>query len=141
MILFFDTSVLIPAFQQSHVHHEASNMALAKIGHHTAVCGAHSLTESYAVWTRLPQPHRLEPDQALLCIEQIAQHLQVIALQAQEYLSETRRAAASKITGGQFYDALLLACARKASPDRILTWNTSRFSALAPDLAGRIVTP
>ncbi|MFZ0662616.1 MAG: PIN domain-containing protein [Acidobacteriaceae bacterium] len=141
MILFFDTSVLIPAFQQSHVHHEASNLALARVGHNAAVCGAHSLTEFYAVMTWLPRPYRLEPDQALLCIEQIAQHVQVIALQAQEYLSEARHAAAGKVTGGRFYDALLLACARKASPDRILTWNKHRFTALAPDLADRIVTP
>jgi predicted nucleic acid-binding protein len=141
MIFFFDTSVLIPAFQQSHTHHEASHLALARVGHNTAVCGAHSLAEFYAVMTRLPHPHRLEPDQALMCIEQIAQRLQVIALQAQEYLGEARHAAAGKITGGRFYDALLLACARKASPDRILTWNKHRFTALAPDLAGRIATP
>jgi predicted nucleic acid-binding protein len=39
------------------------------------------------------------------------------------------------------YDALLLACARKANADRIYTWNLRHFRALAPDLAERIVAP
>jgi predicted nucleic acid-binding protein len=141
VILFFDTSVLIPAFQPPHVHHEASNLALAEVKNHPGACAAHSLAEFYSVTTRMPPPHRLNPEQALICIEQIAAHCKVIALDSGEYLGEIRRATAVKTPGGQFYDALLLACARKASPDRIITWNTRHFSALAPDLADRIVTP
>lgn len=86
-------------------------------------------------------PHRLEPEQALICIEQIAACCKSIALHPGEYLAEIRRAASSRTPGGQFYDALLLACARKANADRIVTWNTRHFSALAPDLAGRIFSP
>lgn len=141
MIFFFDTSVLIPAFLQSHVHHEASILALASIGHNTATCAARSLAEFYSVSTGLPRPHRLEPEQAFLCIEQITQRLQVVALQSQEVQTELRRAAAGKIPGNQINDVLLLACARKSSPGKILTWNVRRLSALAPDLASRIATP
>ncbi len=141
MILFFDTSVLIPAFLQTHVHHERSNNALAKTAEHSATCGAHTLAEFYSVLTRLPSPHRLDPDQALFGIEQIAGHFQIITLNSDEYLNELRRATAGKTPGGQIYDALLLSCARKANADQILTWNVKHFQALAPDLANRIVTP
>jgi len=141
MRLFFDTSVLIPAFQLTHEQHEASNRVLAQVLEHSAACGAHTLAEFYSVLTRLPAPHRLEPDQAFFGIEQIAAHFDVIALDAQEYLREIRNAATAKIPGGQIYDFLLLACARKAMADQILTWNLKHFRQLAPDLADRIVTP
>jgi predicted nucleic acid-binding protein len=141
MILFFDTSVLIPAFQLTHEQHEASNLALAQSLKHSAACGAHTLAEFYSVLTRLPAPHRLDPDQAFFGIEQIAAHFQVVSLNTQEYLSEIKSAAAARIPGGQIYDFLLLACARKAKADRILTWNLKHFRHLAPDLAERIVTP
>jgi predicted nucleic acid-binding protein len=39
------------------------------------------------------------------------------------------------------YDALLLACARKAAAERIYTWNERHFKLVAPDLAERIVAP
>lgn len=141
MMLFFDTSVLTPAFQLTHEQHEASNLALAQAMKHSAACGAHTLAEFYSVLTRLPAPHRLEPDQAFFGIEQIIAHFRVITLDAQEYLSEIRDAATGKTPGGQIYDFLLLACARKAMADKILTWNLRHFRQLAPDLADRIVTP
>lgn len=141
MIFFFDTSVLIPAFLESHVQHEASLKALAQIGHNSGVCSERSIALFYSAVTRLPRPHRLEPDQALLCVDQIGQKVQIIALQAQEYLAEVKRAAAGRVPGNQLDDVLLLACARKTSAGRILTWNVARLSALAPDLASRIGTP
>jgi predicted nucleic acid-binding protein len=45
------------------------------------------------------------------------------------------------LPGGQVYDALLLACARKSGADAIYTWNLKHFRQLAPDLAKRIRTP
>jgi hypothetical protein len=35
----------------------------------------------------------------------------------------------------------LLACARKIQAERIYTWNARHFQMVAPDLAGRIMTP
>lgn len=142
MISFFDTSVLIPAFLEDHVHHEASHKALAQIGQfNSAVCCERSLALFYSAVTRLPRPHRLEPDQALLCLDQIGQKVQIIALQAQEYLNEVKRAVGARIPGNQIDDVLMLACARKASAGKIFTWNVARLSALAPDLASRMGTP
>lgn len=141
MTLFFDTSVLIPAYQLTHTQHEQSSLALAQVRRHTATCGAHSIAEFYSVLTRMPPPYRFHLEQALLCIDEIAQNFRVITLDAQEHLSEVRRAAENRTPGGQLYDALLLACARKAKADKILTWNLKHFRLLAPDLADRIVTP
>ncbi|MGH9587221.1 MAG: PIN domain-containing protein [Acidobacteriaceae bacterium] len=140
-MLFFDTSVLIPAFQPPHVHHEASNLALARARKEKSACAAHSLAEFYSVTTRLPASHRLTPEQALICIEQIAALLHIVSLDSEEYLDQIRIAAEKRVPGGQFYDALLVACARKAGPQELITWNLRHFQALAPDLVDRIVTP
>ena len=84
---------------------------------------------------------RFEPEEALLSIEQIAGKLEVITLSAEEYLDQIRKQAAKGIPGGQIYNTLLLACARKAKADRILTLNLKHFRSLAPGLADRIATP
>lgn len=141
MTTFFDTSVLVAAFQGSHNHHEQSNTALAGVAQKEGACGAHTLAEFYSVTTRLPIASRFEPAHSLLCIEQIAEHLHLVALDTDEYLNEMRQAVANGTPGGKIYDALLLACARKAKADRILTWNVKHFQSVAPDLSDRIVTP
>jgi predicted nucleic acid-binding protein len=40
-----------------------------------------------------------------------------------------------------FYDALLLRCARKCNAQTIYTWNVKHFEAIAPDLAPRLRMP
>ena len=142
MTTFFDTSVLISAFNQRHIYHRQSLEALISVDSGQGVCGAHTLAEFYASTTRMPAAaQRFEPEEALLSIEQIAGKLAVITLSAEEYLDQIRKLPAKGIPGGQIYDALLLACARKAESDRILTFNLKHFRKLAPDLADRIVTP
>lgn len=57
MIRAVDTSVLVAAFASWHADHELAVRELA--GHPTAV--SHSLVETYAVLTRLPEPQRADP--------------------------------------------------------------------------------
>jgi len=45
------------------------------------------------------------------------------------------------LPGGTISDALLLTCARKVDAERIYTWNVRHLKLVAPDLAGRILTP
>jgi predicted nucleic acid-binding protein len=59
----------------------------------------------------------------------------------EEVAHAIHRTAALKLPGGIIYDALILACARKVQAERIYTWNVKHFQMVAPDLAGRIVTP
>jgi predicted nucleic acid-binding protein len=76
-----------------------------------------------------------------LLIEELQARITPVALTAQEYLRSLKHMAEAAIGGGQVYDALLLACARKYDPDRIYSLNTRHFSTLAPDLADRVVVP
>ena len=106
-----------------------------------AACAAHSLAEFYSALTRLPPPLRLKPEQAWLLLDDVHQRVTPVALTSTEYFREMHRIAQSQIPGGQVYDALILAAARKYDADRIYTVNLKHFQSLAPDLASRITTP
>src|SRR5438128_614681 len=77
---FFDTSVLIAAVLVEHVHHEPSLAAYLKADKKNGCCAAHTLAEVYASLTRLPGPHRIGGDQALLFLEDIRRRLTTITL-------------------------------------------------------------
>ena len=65
----------------------------------------------------------------------------MITLSAGEYLDTMNRLAELGHSGGMIYDALLLACARKAAAKRIYTLNVNDFRQAAPDLSERIMAP
>jgi len=111
---FFDTSVLVPAFLDEHIHHEASLAALLNANKKKAFCAAHSLAELYSTLTRLPASHRVSGEQAMLFLSDIAKRLTFIALEAEEYWSAITAAADTGIVGGMTYDALLARCAIKS---------------------------
>jgi predicted nucleic acid-binding protein len=50
-------------------------------------------------------------------------------------------AASHGLVGAIIYDALLIACARKAEAKWIFTNNHKHFRRIAPDLASRIIEP
>jgi predicted nucleic acid-binding protein len=139
--VFFDTSVLIPAFLEDHEHHERSLNVFLKADKNQGACAAHSLAEFYAIVTRLPGLHRLSSDQALLLVEEIYQRLAIIALNAEEYSLAVRSAAPLGIVGGTIYDVLLARCALKAKAETIYTWNVRHFERFGRELAERVRTP
>lgn len=141
MRTFFDTSVLVSACQRTHIHHSPGLNAFVSANKDTATCGVHSLAEVYAVITRMPGEYSVAPEDAWLFIRQINERCSLIALKPSEYLATLNATIQSRRPGGIIYDALLLACARKANADRLLTWNVKHFKSLAPDLADRIATP
>jgi predicted nucleic acid-binding protein len=138
--VFLDTSVMIAAFLEGDLRHAECRALLLPLRPETAACGSHSLSEFYSVITRLPIPLRLLPEQAWLLLEEVHQRVTPVMLTPSEHFEELKRIAHTGIRGGQVYDALLLACARKHDSDRIYTLD-SHFRTLAPDLADRIVTP
>jgi predicted nucleic acid-binding protein len=140
-MIFFDTSVLVAACDENHPHYLPSHLRLLEAKKISAGCGAHTLAELYAVLSRLPGSSRQRPEQAALIITDIAGLLEPVALTADEYVAAIRRAAGSSISGGTIYDALLIACARKAKAKMIYTWNVRHFRAVAPELAERIQEP
>jgi len=139
--VFLDTSVLIAANDMDHERHAESRPLLAAATRENCACGAHSLAETYANLSVVRGGRQLRPETALRLVEQIAGRMMVVALDPEEYLAAVRDAASLRIAGGTIYDALLLMCARKVDAERIYTWNVRHFKLVAPDLAGRIVTP
>ena len=67
--------------------------------------------------------------------------MKVVALDEDEYFEVVRESAKAGRMGGAIFDALLVACARKAKAKTIYTWNVRHFRLIAPDLAGRILEP
>jgi predicted nucleic acid-binding protein len=81
---FFDTSVLVPVFYGTHVHHQASLELFIQFDKSIGCCGAHSLAEVYSTLTRMPGKHRISGEQAMLFVGSIRERLSIIALNGDE---------------------------------------------------------
>jgi predicted nucleic acid-binding protein len=138
---FFDTSVLVPVFLEEHEHHEPSLKAFVDAHKARDCCAAHSLAEVYATITRLPGRHRLGAEQVLLFLENIRQHLALVALTGDEYYAAIKDAAQAAVLGGTIYDALIARCALKAKADIVYTWNIRHFEQFGSPIADRLQTP
>jgi predicted nucleic acid-binding protein len=144
MKVFLDTNVLVAAFLTDHDHH-ARALPVVQAVHAGKVEGhisAHSLLETYAVLTRLPRAPRLTPSQvAGLIAENVVQHFTVVIPSSREYADLLDGLGSDNIVGGQVYDVLHLACARKCGAERIYTFNVRHFQDLGNDLASKITAP
>jgi predicted nucleic acid-binding protein len=138
---FFDTSVLIPAFVEDHEDHDRCLAVYAPSHKRVACCAAHSLAEVYAGVTRLPGVFRASPEQAMLFLADMEEHLTIVPLDSAEYLATIRHAASNGILGATIYDALLAACAIKARAETIYTDNERHFRMFGPDVARRVKKP
>ena len=138
---FLDSSVFVAAFWQGHPQHEPSLRIVASANRRRSCCAMHTLAEVYATMTALPVKEVIPPDQALLFVQEVRNRCTVITLDEEEYWAAIEGAAEGGVRSGKVYDALLLACARKAKAKIIYTWNLRHFQALAPALADRIRTP
>jgi predicted nucleic acid-binding protein len=138
---FLDTSVLVPVFYGDHEHHQASFELFLRSDRGKACCGAHSLAELYAFVTRAPGKYRVSGDQAMLFVATVREQLALITLTDDEYYGALGDAAATGVTGGTIYDALLGACAMKARAGTIYTWNLKHYQQLGPEIARKLRTP
>jgi predicted nucleic acid-binding protein len=77
----------------------------------------------------------------MLFLENMAERLTFISLDAEEYWTAIMHSAESDIVGGTIYDALLAHCALKAKVDVIYTWNIQHFQRVGPEVARRVRTP
>jgi predicted nucleic acid-binding protein len=130
-----DTSVLIAALCTWHEAHVASLRALgaAERGGEMIV-PVPALLESYAVMTRLPSPHRLAPEDAHRILSRSLEgRATVVGLSGAETWRLLRESASGGVAGGSTYDAAILACARRAGADRVLTLDRRDFVRLAPE--------
>ena len=140
-MIFVDTSVIVAASHRADFRYRESNEFLSRIRRESASCGAHSLIETFAVLTGRPRPLRVPIPDALRLIEQARRLMQVVALSEAEYFDVVLESANVGRMGGIIYDALLIACARKAQAEAIYTWNVRHFRTVSPNLAARILEP
>ena len=136
-----DTRCLVAAVCSWHEHHAATAADIAR--RHRArqrvVLAGPSLAEAYAVLTRLPPPHRLSPGDAWAVIDGNWSDAAVASLSEHEWRITLRAAVAADVRGGQTYDAVIAACARKARVAELVTWNLAHFVRVAADLS--VVAP
>ncbi|PYQ65410.1 MAG: hypothetical protein DMF54_11185 [Acidobacteria bacterium] len=130
-----DTSCLVAAVCGWHRNHDATRREIERrdAAGEKLVLAAHSMAETYSVLTRLPEPHRLRPDDALALIEANWGRTQLVALAAPDYRDTLRRCRDVGIGGGAVYDALIAECARKARVETLLTWDIEGFERFLED--------
>jgi predicted nucleic acid-binding protein len=136
---FFDASVLVGAFYGDHPRHASCLDLLAEASKKTHFCAAHAVAELYAVMTRLPVRPRITPEQGLLFVENVRDHVSVVTLSAAERFEAVAEAARRRLSGAKVYDLLTLKCAVKAGAERVYALNLPEFTRLAaPELRERL---
>jgi predicted nucleic acid-binding protein len=131
-----DTSCMVPALLRTHPHHARAATALNRhldVGDRMVVV-AHTLLETYSVLTRLPRPHRVSASVALRAIEDtFLTKAEVVALRHEQYVHLLYDLVRRETVGGQVFDAAIVACARLAGVDVILTFNERHFRRFEGD--------
>lgn len=129
--ILVDTSCLIALLCSWHEQHVRTRKFLeSSMSKGTElILAAHSLAEAYSILTRLPYPYRLSETDAIELFNANWDKTRIVALSAREYRRVLRGAAKSEIGGGQIYDALIAACARKGKAKTVVTWNLNDFMA------------
>lgn len=107
-----DTSVVIPMFASWHEDHEAVRFLLSE----SLAIPAHVLLETYAVLTRLPEPHRAHARDVVDWLERQFEDVLDPPSGPDHHRLVTRLGLAG-ITGGRVYDALVaVTCASHDRP-------------------------
>ena len=138
---FFDTSVLVPVFYGTHIHHQASLALFIQFDKSMGCCGAHSLAEVYSTLTRMPGKHRISAEQAMLFVGSIRERLSIVALSGDVYADALQASSTLGIVGGGIYDAMLAHCALKAQAETIYSFNGKHYAQCGPEVVRRLRTP
>ena len=86
--IFFDTTVLVAASEQSHPHFAQARPALVRVaaGQDKGFLGQHSIAAMFAAPTRLPVQPRIHPVEAVRIVtDNILPHFEVVATVLQDY--------------------------------------------------------
>jgi predicted nucleic acid-binding protein len=133
--IFFDTTVLVAASEQSHPHYAQARPALLRVAaaHDKGFMGLHSISEVFAALTRLPVQPRIHPvEAARIVTDNIVPHFEVVSLGREDYMETLNTMASGGWIGAKISDALLLRCAARCAVERIYTFNLGDFKQLAP---------
>jgi predicted nucleic acid-binding protein len=133
--IFFDTTVLVAASAQSHLHYVQARSALLRVaaGKDKGYMGLHSIAELFAALTRLPVEPRIHlVEAARIITDNILRHFEVVSIGKDDYLKVLNTVGSSGWIGAKIYDGLLLRCAARCEAERIYTFNLGDFRQLAP---------
>jgi predicted nucleic acid-binding protein len=133
--IFFDTTVLVAASEQSHPHYGRARPALLRVaaGQDEGFMSLHSIAEVFAALTRLPvQPRIHAVDAARIVTDNILPHFEAVPIGKEDYLEALNTMASGGWIGAKLYDVLLLRCAARCAVERIYTFNLGDFRQLAP---------
>ncbi len=118
-----------------HEHHErAAREIVGRLqSNYELVVAAAGLVEAYSVLTRLPAPYRLSPSDAhaLLSANYMGGNTSIVSLSVDEYVHLVNGAPGRNISSGTIYDAVILATARSAGAEILLTFNDRHFLTLS----------
>ena len=137
MIHFFDSSLLIAAFDDQDSQHERAWPVFSR---HAAggAMATHSLAETFSILTR--RRGWLAND-AFEILRTNTAPIDKVTLPAAEYLHIFEQSQRLGIRGGAVYDALILACARRAKADAIWTLYARHFLLFAGDASSSVREP
>ena len=144
MKVYFDTAVVVAACVAGHPHYNRAVEALRSVQakKSEAFISAHGLAECFSVLTRTPFIPPIFPNDAWQFLaDNVLQRFEIVTLSAKEYQDAIQRCSQNGWAGGRVYDVLHLDSAKKATCDRIYTFNVRHFQQLAPDLRGLIGSP
>ena len=143
MLVLFDTSVLVAALIVSHPQNSACfpRLKAAESKQIEGFISTHSLAETYSVMTRIPIQPRITPSKTQIIIGNISQHLEIVPLHSDDYLSAIDRMAALNLQGGGIFDAIIAQAALKANVDVLLTLNPNHFTRLGQAIAQLVQVP
>ncbi len=133
--IFFDTTVLVAASEQSHPHYARARPTLVRVaaGQDRGFMGQHSIVELFAALMRLAVQPRIHPiEAARIVTDNILPHFEIVSIGTEDYLEALNTMASGGWTGAKIYDALLLRCAARCTAERIYTFNLRDFGQLAP---------
>jgi predicted nucleic acid-binding protein len=137
MIHFFDTSLLVAAFDDQDAHHQRAWPVFTRHAAASAIA-THTLAETFSILTGR---RAWRANDAFEILRANTASIDKITLPASDYLHIMEEAQGLGIRGGAVYDALILACARKAKATAIWTLNARHFLLFARDLSGSIREP
>ena len=143
MKVFFDTSVLVAAFVETHPQNSDCLPWLDRVQtlEIQGVISAHTLAELFSVLTRLPRQLRIPPQLAQELMQINLQHFEKVPLQIEDYDWAIERMVCLKLSGGAIFDALIAAVVLKVEVDRLLTLNPKHFSRLGVEIASIVQIP
>ncbi len=143
LTVFCDTSVLVPALLENHIHYLSTFPLIDKIVQKKieGVVSTHSLAECFSTLTKLRDLPPMSPREAAQVIDgSVRKFFRVVDSKEADYDNAIQLMAEKNLKGSLIYDALILQIAARNKVSRVVTWDEQDFSRLAP--AGiQIVTP